>query len=146
MRNGVVFRDLPRLREIEKDSAPDRTPVAGAWLASADLIASFLRYGTSDRYYVLIPASEDEAQYQQRLSGYPNAERVVFVPLDNWATLRTQPGLVLFSHQARLFESAHMRNCIGSPQWVASSGHTRAQLQHWPGVLPVHESPAALSP
>jgi D-inositol-3-phosphate glycosyltransferase len=121
MREPVVFKDLPRLFETEKDGAPHQTTVAGAWLSSADLIASILRYGTSERYYVLIPATHEEPQFRKRLEAYPNGERIVFVPLDAWATLSAEPRLVLFCHMTRLFEGAHVRNCVGHPQWVASA-------------------------
>jgi D-inositol-3-phosphate glycosyltransferase len=121
MADGVVFRDLPIRVEAEKDGAPERTAVYGAPLSSSDLIASFLRYGTWDRYSVLIPSPDAEPRYRERLAAYPNGDRVVFVPFGNWTSLQTWPRLVLFSHTSRLFESAHIRNCVGSPQWVASA-------------------------
>jgi glycosyltransferase involved in cell wall biosynthesis len=121
MRDGVVFSDLPGDLESEKDRAPEQTRVGGAALASADLIATLLRHGTSERYYVLIPGRQVEAKYRERLEAYPNGDRVVFVPFERLADLPRTGKIVLFSHLQRLFESAHIRSCVGSPHWIASS-------------------------
>lgn len=117
----ILFRDLPRALEKEKDSSPTKTTVAGAWVASTDLIASFFRHGTSDCYYILIPSMDSMAQYRERLEQYPDKNRVVLVALENWGRLKKIPQLVIFSHLTRLFECAHIRNCVGNPSWVAST-------------------------
>jgi D-inositol-3-phosphate glycosyltransferase len=121
MHHAVVFKELPRLLEVEKDEAPHQRSLAGGTLASADLIASFLRFGTSDQYYALISTPDEEPHYRKRLEAVPNGERIVLMPLNDWAVLRAKRQLVLFTHTSRLFEAAHIRNCVGSPQWVASS-------------------------
>jgi D-inositol-3-phosphate glycosyltransferase len=117
----VLFQDLPRLQENEKDRSPAKTPVAGAWLVSAELIGNFLRYGTAGRYYVLTPSAGTAHRYEERLEGYPCKERVEIVPLESTDKLREEKSLALFSHTSRLFECAHLRDSIGRSTWVASA-------------------------